>query len=49
MRSVIFTLLTLLIISQVVTSITEVLDMMSGDTDSGFLPNISKRMDISAL
>lgn len=49
MRSVIFTSSTL-IISQVLTSIREVWDIMSGVyTDSGLHPNISTGMDISTL
>lgn len=49
MRNVIFTSSTLLIINQVLTSSREVWDIMSGDTDSGFHPNISTKMDISTL
>lgn len=48
MRSVIFTS-SPLIISQELTSIREVWDIMSGDTDSVLYPNISTGMVISTL
>lgn len=49
MSTVIFTSLTLLFISKVLTSIREVWDMVSRDMDSGLLPNVSKRIEMLAL